>query len=408
MEITKKIQVFSPFVVAMTLLFSSCTSLDSVEPITQTAQSEVGTNVVYDENVEAFAKALASSMSKQEVREFIKSEALKKFDGDYDVLYRKISNQVLNGKSVDNILNQASFSGRTSSKVMPVASLVEAMPLLNISVPKKINNWDVANYEPLVVVEPLVKNEHELKVIKAYDKDGNIHWIDAQKEPDLPVVVVGYNERVTVSAEGKVELKSGLISDVKSNYVQAPSDDEGTGGGGGNTGGTGGSISQYNDNAWIYLKGMSSSDISLYESWWKGAPEITMQVFAPSSTTNFSSLGKIRQIDEMQDGDRSGINDGNWWTTSHTVTYWESAVIGKTLLFHFYEVDGGIPEITISLGGSFKFTLAGVEMSETLGVSTKISDSDDEIGSILVNQTVAPPISGYYDVGTAFNIKLGN
>jgi Protein of unknown function (DUF3103) len=290
------------------------------------------------------------------------------------------------------------------------------MPLLNISVPVNIEKWNTGSFEPLVVVQSNIKDESKLKLIKAFDKHGKIHMLDAQKAPDFPVVVVGFNERNEVVG-GKVTMKKGLVlpksegDKMQTENYEVIYDGGGEGGGGTGTGGggTGGGCT-YGDNQWLYLKGMSSPDISQYESWWKGAPEITMQVFTPGSETNFTSLGKIRQIDEMEPGSRSDINNNNWWGVNYSVVYWNTSTIAKTLAFHFYEVDGGIPTTEINIGGSFKVNIPGIgEVSRTLGIKVNINDADDEIGQMLVDKCgPAPQANNGYDVGSAFNFRLGN
>ena len=84
-----------------------------------------------------------------------------------------------------------------------------------------------------------VKDESKLKLIKAYDKTGKVHWLDAQKAPEFPVIVVGFNERNEI-VNGKVSMKKGLILGTKKssagtsdvNYL-LPGDDNGGGGTGG-------------------------------------------------------------------------------------------------------------------------------------------------------------------------------
>ena len=95
-----------------------------------------------------------------------------------------------------------------------------------------------------------VKDESKLKLIKAYDKTGKVHWLDAQKAPNFPVVIVGFNERNEI-VNGKVIMKKGLILGTEKsnadtpivNYIQP---DEG-----GGSGGTGGGGCSYADNQYL-------------------------------------------------------------------------------------------------------------------------------------------------------------
>jgi hypothetical protein len=52
-----------------------------------------------------FAKALVKALQEKEVREFLKAEALEKYDGDYDVLYALVKNKKLaSGKTFEQTL----------------------------------------------------------------------------------------------------------------------------------------------------------------------------------------------------------------------------------------------------------------------------------------------------------------
>ncbi len=99
----------------------------------------------------------------------------------------------------------------------------------------------------------------------------------------------------------------------------------------------------YQDDAYLSINGMKFTDNwgSKYEGWPAGAPEIDVRVFAPSSTTNFSSLGEIRFIDNAEPNRRRDINN-NWWGQQFTVVYWDKESYSETLLFDFTEDDDQI------------------------------------------------------------------
>lgn len=384
-------------------LLSSCDKNDGlVSPESEPIEVATIDGANYDPMLEEVAKAVAGSMNDVSMRTFIKGEVLKKFDGDYDILYRNADDKMVNGRTVKSIFETSTRNSASRTAPLDLDRVLVKYPLLNISVPVNAEKWDVNSYEPLVVVISNIKDESKLDKIKAYDKEGNIHWLDAQKAPNVPVIVIGSNERTVLQPNGEAILRKDFVkTTVKNGRISLYEDPNGGGGGGGCT---------YADNSWLYLKGMSSPDISHYESWAKGAPEITMQVFTPGSADNFTTLGKIRQIDEMEPGSRSDINDNNWWNVNYSVVYWNPSTIAKTLLFHFYEVDGGIPNVEISLGGGFKIGVPGTgEYSTSLGVKVTIQDGDDEIGQMLVDKCgPAPQPNNVYDVGAFFNFRLGN
>ncbi len=76
---------------------------------------------------------------------------------------------------------------------------------MNISIPILLEKWNVTNQIPLVAVATNV-DEGVTKQVKAYDKNGKTYLIEVGKEPNMPVIVIGYNERVKFD-NGKYENK---------------------------------------------------------------------------------------------------------------------------------------------------------------------------------------------------------
>ena len=151
---------------------------------------------------------------------------------------------------------------------------------------------------------------------------------------------------------------------------------------------------------------MSSSDISRYESWARGAPEITMRVFAPNNN-NFSSIGEICAVHEMEPGSRSDINDNNWWNINQSIVYWNPNTFGLTFVFVFLEIDGGGDSQTATISDSFKRS-DGTTFSASTTYTYK--DEDELIGTKAIDKCASPPQGNgtYYDISPYFNIKLGN
>lgn len=391
--------------VGLACLLYSCNKNDGLTPEEKSIEPVLIEQVDYDPKLEAVAKALAASMGEESVRTLIKTEAQKKFDGDYDVLYQHIDKKSVSGKSFASIMAQNAQKANVASRTMPFNELTSQIPLLNISVPVNIDKWNTSSFEPLVVVQSNVKDESKLKYEKAFDKNGNIHWLDAQKAPDFPVIVVGLSERIEI-VNGVLSLKKGIIDNLDSpvlNYVK-DGGDSGGGGGGGSTPPppTG---CRYADNAYLYLTGISSPDISVYESWARGVPEITYRVFAPSNG-NFSSLGEIRAEHQMQPPSRSSVSDNNWWNPNRTIVYWNPASYGQTFVFSFLEIDDSGDPMTANISSSFK-----TPDGSTVNLSTNFSykSNDDLIGTMAIDKCANPPVNyDYYDISQNFNIRLGN
>lgn len=270
-------------------MLSSCDKNDGVvSPESEPVGNISAEQVQYDPQMEAIAKALAASMGEESVRTLIKTEALKKFDGDYDILYQKIGNQNVGGKTLSSLLNENSQKGNEKSRTLPISQFAVQMPLLNIGVPVNAEKWNTSNFEPLVVISPssVVKDETKLTVVKAYDKAGKVHWLDAKKTPDFPVVVVGLNERVKVLANGQTELKKGLVfasNGEDKKQVELYENPDGGGGGGGGGGGT--PTCTRPNNSDEYIINIRASNGDAWEGWFDGGPEFTLQIAGASNNT---------------------------------------------------------------------------------------------------------------------------
>ncbi len=127
-----------------------------------------------DKVLDEVAKNLAVSLAQEEFRSFIKTEALRKFDGDYNILYSQIKNSKVAGKNFRSFVQAGDGSNDIASSV----------PLLNVAVPVNIENWDTKEFTPLVAVIYSSYDEEKTELVKAYDQNGKVHWLDAKKEPN--------------------------------------------------------------------------------------------------------------------------------------------------------------------------------------------------------------------------------
>jgi Protein of unknown function (DUF3103) len=305
-------------------------------------------------------------MGEESVRTLIKTEALKKFDGDFDILYQNINDKNVGGKTLNALLNE---NGRKNgaARTLPISSLVAQMPLLNISVPVNIEKWNTGSFEPLVVVQSNIKDESKLKLIKAYDKDGKVHWLDAQKAPDFPVIVVGFNERNTIE-NGKAVLRTDLMFSKKPSGAKLLSDDSG-GGGGSST-----CTAPYFSG--VVLKGYNSGNLGAIESWFNGGPEIRMTcAYANQSGNSVNIFGQTQG--NLHNPDRSWVNN-TWWDLNDYLFNWQQSY-GDMVTFVLWEEDYGT---FINLPVTVKGKFLGSEISSTFTIN--LSDDNEWIGSFPV------------------------
>ena len=271
LRINKMVSVFSKrsmlacMIAGGMLSLNSCDDKSNLEPSPKRVITPTLGEIINSNELDEIAKALAASMGDESVRTLIKNEALRKFDGDFDILYQSIKERQVGGNTLNAVLNE---NGRKdgASRTVPIAQLAAQIPLLNISVPVNIEKWNTGSFEPLVVVSPssFVQNEMKLTTVKAYDKNGKVHYLDSKKAPDFSVIVVGLNERTTFK-NGKMELKTNLVfskkpSSARSNEEIIYDGGDGNGGGGGIT-----TICTRPNNSDEYIVNISASDGDAWE-----------------------------------------------------------------------------------------------------------------------------------------------
>lgn len=157
-----------------------------------------------------YKKYVAKTLSKairedSDLREFLKSEALKRFDHDYDILYQLIKHKSLkNGQKFSDVL----FKYTKDSDSLETA--LNRLPLLTIFIPqlpeeKNAETWDTQTEIPYVAVEPQNGPGSD---IFAIDKNGNEFSIPVGLIPMRTTLVVKDNDRVIVTKDNERLMKN--------------------------------------------------------------------------------------------------------------------------------------------------------------------------------------------------------
>lgn len=203
-----KIHIFIVVIIfLMTLLSCSKKETNPGDSITNN-EIETFDNTEYNKMMKSIAIAVSESMNENpEFRHLLKAEALKMFDGDYDILLSKISNiEISRNESVLKNSNEkikvkdllgAKISERSMLKSGGniLDELNEAFPLLQIAIPVHAEEWVPEEYTPTVTFLPEEYDDATTEVLTGYDKDGNLEYLDVRNEPDVPVIVISQNER---------------------------------------------------------------------------------------------------------------------------------------------------------------------------------------------------------------------
>jgi len=192
---------------AATMLFAlglglqSCQQekLSLVSPVEASADAATINSLQKD-----FAKVLVMAVKADpELRAFLKTEANKQFDGDYDILYHMVKDVAVNGgPSVHERLAKYTEEAK-------LAAIEEKAPLLTIFIPRLPSGfapetWNTQTEVPVVAVSLRGDNE-----IPYYGAEGKEEVMKPGQIPGFPTLLIKQNERVTVSGPGqqKAELK---------------------------------------------------------------------------------------------------------------------------------------------------------------------------------------------------------
>lgn len=156
--------------------------------------NEIATVPQEENPLQCFASILSRAVYYEpELRAFIKNNALKQFDRDYDVFYPFVKNSIVcDGQTFRDLLLKYDNANH-----LPL--IEEKEPLLNILVPDwswvdeecfSVCNWDVANPDVLVTYEC------PGSLIPLYGKGELLGSMQGNEFPSIPVLVVKRNERM--------------------------------------------------------------------------------------------------------------------------------------------------------------------------------------------------------------------
>lgn len=147
-----------------------------------------------DSALTRFAQILSRAIySRKDVREFLKTEAGKKFDGLPDILYKEIENRSINGISFRNIL--LSFSSSEE-----ITSIETSVPYLNIFIPEitafevTLDNLDINDAEIPVCI-------HSTEGMEMYFNGAFEGVVPDGELPAFHTVVINENGRVVINQD---------------------------------------------------------------------------------------------------------------------------------------------------------------------------------------------------------------
>lgn len=329
--------------------------------------------------LDAVAKDLAAALKNRPVRTLVKKETGTLLAGQHNVLYETIASKKIGGESktssrtFEEVLagQRASLAkdGKalsTSEAVKRVREDAAAIPKFDIGVPVRHKQWNPQETTPLVAFHHRREiDDTKLERIKAYDAEGNVHWLDAQEEPKRPVVVVGINERTT--ADGKIHpvYREVRPASKRDGQTIIPPDD-GYGGGG----------MRYENSP------RESGDKEYVQRWTcKDDEEPWIREGAEIKAIYNGIADPDASIETFYFGE---LDDGSTETVDKFLFTWDWGEYGDKVAVFWYEADGGSAGITEReiFQTEFEFEYgykgdelgtAGLENTDPPGIEYKLS-----------------------------------
>ncbi|AYD46773.1 hypothetical protein [Arachidicoccus soli] len=183
----------------------------------QNDNGESGTSATLKQKAENdFGKAFAKSLTNIRLREVIKSQALKKFDNDYDVLYASIKDlEIQKGLTVQELIN-SNYDSKGNRDILSID------PLSTVFVPNlgffNTNKWNIQTLIPQVAVAYSSSNKRNNK-IKTFNSLGEEVELSYIKKPIKPTIVIKENERIDLVNKSEAPSASIINPNYSSKFV---------------------------------------------------------------------------------------------------------------------------------------------------------------------------------------------
>jgi hypothetical protein len=187
---------FLAFLLISILIYSCSDNLSEITDYNNADSNLITSLQTEKTKKESAKKKFASLLSKAvcndiEIRSFIKNEAIKQFDKDYDVFYPIVKNKVVkNGKTFREML--LSYCDKKEE----LEQIEDCIPLLNIYVPDlslfediNVYNWDVKDEVPVAF-----SNEDEGSIL--FLNGDSIMKLEKDEIPGFHLLLIKENERV--------------------------------------------------------------------------------------------------------------------------------------------------------------------------------------------------------------------
>ena len=108
-----------------------------VEIITEQSNSVKYSVDKINSSLEKISQSVAKSLENKNLRKLLKQEFLKKFDGDYDVLYNNVSEKIIEDLTVRELIERE-YQSLYNSKNESIDMLISDIPKFQLAFPINI------------------------------------------------------------------------------------------------------------------------------------------------------------------------------------------------------------------------------------------------------------------------------
>lgn len=183
--------------VACALFILSCTQDDNLFVEGNTVDVSVQPELTMAEAQTKFAIILSKAVSNsEEVRRFLKEEALAYFDNDNDVFYPFVKDKIVAGTGSQTFRNIL-LSYCDSEEELE--AIEKSLPLLNILIPDLTLFWDFNAQKWNTAVDDVTVFCRDDETNSIYEDGESIGQLQVDEIPGFPCLVVKNNERLRVS-----------------------------------------------------------------------------------------------------------------------------------------------------------------------------------------------------------------
>lgn len=307
------------------------------------------------------APVMAEMLNDIEVRNLIKENALKQFDGDYDVLYKDLAIQQLRKGETFGMRFTANLAAQLGSEA-EAERVINMIPRFHVAVPVNIEKWDTDAFVPSVVVNPFHLQESEYETYTTYTANGQTSALSSRVDPEFPVVALGVNERTYDDGRLKPQF---LASYDDANRARVSGEQE-------------------------RLEAFKILNLNALEGWAAGKPEMRVDVLGARAFGSISSITDHKITTKYYKPKRNQVNN-TWYTVNTYLFNWKTiptsstTVYGDEIKLVWVEEDSGAKfEIEFSIGGKIKIPGIG-DVSVSVKPKLTFEDKDDQAGDAIVD-----------------------